>query len=236
MPPPSSPPAHRRPLHFNALAQDWAAPPSKDDAHPPDSVRFHQRFPGYAATPLVRLPAAVAREAGVGAVLVKNESDRCGLPAFKILGASWGTYRAVTQRLDLPLGTTLDAIHQALSASPLTLYAATDGNHGRAVARMATLFGIAAEIHVPYCMKADIIDLIRQEGGNVIVSKRDYDAAVQEAFVASQHSQGLYIQDCSFGDYTEVPQVSSATSSLTLSCLFNIPPTVDCRWLRDHAA
>ncbi|KAJ4165474.1 hypothetical protein LMH87_007106 [Akanthomyces muscarius] len=200
MPPPSSP--HRRPLHFNAFAEDWVAPPSKDL---PDIVRFHQRFPGYSPTALVGLPA-VAQDAGVGAVYIKNESDRCGLPAFKILGASWGTYRAVTKRLDLPLSTTFDAIHQALSASPLTLYAATDGNHGRAVARMAALFGIAAEVHVPCCMKSDIIKLIRQEGGKVVVSRRDYDAAVQEAFVASQHSQGLYIQDCAFGDYTEVPQ------------------------------
>ncbi|EJP65043.1 acetylornithine deacetylase [Beauveria bassiana ARSEF 2860] len=200
---PSSPSPHRRPLHFNALAKDWAAPPNKDL---PSIVQFHQRFPGYEPTPLVSLPS-LAREAGVGAVYVKNESDRCGLPAFKILGASWGTYRAVTKRLGLPLDTALEAIRDALSAaSPLTLYAATDGNHGRAVARMARLLGVAAEIHVPFCMKQDIIDLIRQQGGNVTVSRQGYDAAVQEAFAAAQHPQGLFIQDCSFGDYTQVPQ------------------------------
>lgn len=192
------------------------APPSQ---HLPDVVRFHQRFPGYAPTALVGLPA-LARDAGVGAVYVKNESDRCGLPAFKILGASWGTYRAVTKRLDLPLGTTLDALHQALSASPLTLHAATDGNHGRAVARMAALFGITAEIYVPCCMRTDIIELIRQEGAKVVVSKRGYDAAVQEAFAASQHSQGLYIQDCAFGDYTQVPRVSSCQPRLSTLVAF----------------
>ncbi|EGX94586.1 acetylornithine deacetylase [Cordyceps militaris CM01] len=197
---PSSP--HRRPLHFNPRAKHWFAPPNQDL---PDIARFHQRFPGYAPTALVSLPS-VARAAGVGAVYVKNEADRCGLPAFKILGASWGTYRAVTARLELPLSTTFDAIQQALANSPLTLYAATDGNHGRAVARMAALFGIAAEIHVPYCMKEEVVNLIREEGANVIVSKRDYDVAMQEAFVASQHPQGLLIQDCSFAGYTQVPQ------------------------------
>ncbi|XWW94939.1 hypothetical protein V2A60_002889 [Cordyceps javanica] len=204
---------HRRPLYFNPVAatKDWAAPPNQDL---PDIARFHQRFPGYRPTPLVSLPS-VARDAGIGAVHVKNESDRCGLPAFKILGASWGTYRAVASRLRLPPAAapaTLAALRQALASSssssspPLTLYAATDGNHGRAVARMASLLGVAAEIHVPCCMKHETIDLIRQEGARVVVSTRDYDAAMQEAFAASQHSQGLLIQDCSFGDYTEVPQ------------------------------
>ncbi|KAJ6785214.1 hypothetical protein PWT90_02948 [Aphanocladium album] len=192
----------RRPLHFNSIATDWVAPQNRDLAA---IVEFHRRFPEYEPTALVSLPA-IAQEAGVGAVYIKNESNRCGLPAFKILGASWGTYRAITKRLGLPLNTTFDAIQQALSSSTLTLYAATDGNHGRAIARMARLFGISAEIHVPYCMKEDIINFIRQEGGKVIVSKRGYDDAVQEAFVASQHPQGLFIQDCSFGNYTEVPQ------------------------------
>lgn len=208
---PSSP--QRRPLHFNPIAKDWVAPQNRDL---PTIAEFHQRFPGYQPTPLVSLPS-IAQEVGVGAVYIKNESNRCGLPAFKILGASWGTYRAVTQRLDLPLNTTFDAIHQALSSSSLTLYAATDGNHGRAIARMARLFGIAAEIHVPYCMKEDIINFIRQEGGNVIVSKRGYDAAVQEAYAASKHPHGLFIQDCSLDDYTEVPQVTEISSFTNLA-------------------
>ena len=45
-------------------------------------------MPGYRPTPLVELPE-LAAELGVAAVLVKNESKRLGLPAFKILGASW---------------------------------------------------------------------------------------------------------------------------------------------------
>lgn len=194
--------SHRRPLHFNPIANDYIAPPNKD-LH--DIVTFHQAFPGYAPTPLVSLPS-IAHQTGLAAVYLKNESNRCGLPAFKILGASWGTYRAITQRLDLPLNTTLNAIQQLLSASPLTLYAATDGNHGRAVARMASLFGVAAEIHVPSSMHQDVVQLIADEGANIVVSKNGYDDAVKEAFAASQHSQGLYIQDFSFGDYTQVPQ------------------------------
>ncbi|OAA69158.1 acetylornithine deacetylase [Cordyceps fumosorosea ARSEF 2679] len=216
----SSSSPHRRPLHFNAAAAAItassavtaaAAPPSRG---PPSSSssdlvrRFHQRIlPGYAPTALVGLPS-VAAAIGVGAVHLKHEADRCGLPAFKILGASWGVHRAVTARLGLPPDASVDVVKQALSAasSGLTLYAATDGNHGRAVARMALLLGITAEIHVPCCMREDTRDLIRSEGARVVLSKGDYDTAVQEAFAASQHSNGLCIQDCSFGDYTKVPQ------------------------------
>jgi diaminopropionate ammonia-lyase len=69
---------------------------------------FHRQLPGYAPTPLVEAPA-LAKEVGVGRVLVKDESNRMGLPAFKILGASWATYRALLEHLDLPLGTTSPA-------------------------------------------------------------------------------------------------------------------------------
>src|SRR5215208_7609617 len=61
-------------------------------------LRFHRRLPGYEETPLVGAPG-LADAMGVGNVLVKDESGRLGLPAFKILGASWATYRALQERL-----------------------------------------------------------------------------------------------------------------------------------------
>src|SRR4051812_44311881 len=55
--------------------------------------QFHRRLPGYAPTPLIDAPE-IAEMLGVRQVLLKNESSRFGLPAFKILGASWAVYRA----------------------------------------------------------------------------------------------------------------------------------------------
>ena len=40
----------------------------------------------------------LAAELGVGRVFVKEESQRFGLPAFKILGASYAVSRALSQR------------------------------------------------------------------------------------------------------------------------------------------
>ena len=64
-------------------ALDWDAPADGGGARD-----FHRSLPGYAVTPLVELPS-LAAELGVARVLVKDESSRLGLPAFKILGASW---------------------------------------------------------------------------------------------------------------------------------------------------
>ena len=84
--------------------------------------------------------------------MVKNETSRFGLPSFKVLGASWATYAALRERLgpiaDGPL--TQESMQSwASPARPLTLVAATDGNHGRAVARVARWFGLGARIFLP---------------------------------------------------------------------------------------
>jgi len=66
-------------------------------------LRFHRLLPGYVETPLVDAPK-LASALGVGKVFVKDESSRLGLPAFKILGASWAVYRAVEERLGESFG------------------------------------------------------------------------------------------------------------------------------------
>ena len=104
---------------------------------------FHRELPGYAVTPLVEAPA-LAAELGLDALWVKVESSRLALPSFKILGASWAVSRLLVDRFGtLPDPPTLDDLRVALATDdPITFVAATDGNHGRAVARMARLLGL----------------------------------------------------------------------------------------------
>ena len=107
---------------------------------------FHSSMPGYRPTPLVDLPA-VATELAVGAVLVKDESERLGLPAFKILGASWAVNCALSKQGGYAEpATNLADLRSRIGNAPVTLVTATDGNHGRAVARMAHHLGLAARI------------------------------------------------------------------------------------------
>ncbi|MEO7554975.1 MAG: pyridoxal-phosphate dependent enzyme, partial [Acidimicrobiales bacterium] len=99
----------------------------------PSPLAFHRRLPGYEATPLVAAPA-LAQELGLDRLWVKVESCRLQLPSFKMLGASWATYRALWARLGAePQWSSLTELRAALAPlGPLTLAAATDGNHGRA--------------------------------------------------------------------------------------------------------
>ncbi|KAF5602242.1 diaminopropionate ammonia-lyase [Fusarium pseudocircinatum] len=187
----------RRHVHFNSKAKSWTSPE-------PDSTeaidRFHQSLPNYEPTPLVSLDS-LAKEIGVGAVHVKDETSRFGLPAFKILGASWGAFRSITEKFGLPLDSDIDTVREAAKSHQLTLYAATEGNHGRAVARMSAIFDISAEIHVPASMHPSTVSLIESEGAKVVMSKGRYEDAMLEAEAASKHDKGIMVQDHAFGDY-----------------------------------
>jgi diaminopropionate ammonia-lyase len=174
---------------------------------PTDAPRaFHQRLPGYAVTPLVRAPA-LAAELGVGAVWVKDESSRLGLPSFKILGASWATYCVLVDRLGhQPEWRDLDDLRGALRPlGDLTLVAATDGNHGRAVARVARLLGYAAHILVPAGTADARVDAIAGEGAHVTVVDGTYDdAVIASAELASENV--LVVSDTSWTGYVDVPR------------------------------
>ena len=168
--------------YSSPTARDWTGPFVPSDAH-----AFHRSLPGYAPTPLVPVPE-VATELGVGRVLVKDESSRLGLPAFKVLGASWACRQVLEQRPGVKLVT------------------ATDGNHGRAVARMADHFGVEATVFVPNLMLRETAARIAEEGAKVVWVDGDYDAAVRRAaeFADEQPDRAL-VQDTAWDGYERVP-------------------------------
>ena len=168
---------------------------------------FHRRLPGYAPTPLRDMPT-LAAEAGVRRVLVKDESSRMGLPAFKILGASWATYRVLCERLGgEPEWATLDDLAAVVAErlGPLRLVAATDGNHGRAVARMARLLGLRSTIVVPDGTAEARIGAITSEGAEVVVSPGTYDDAVTLS-AGMAGDRDLVISDTSWPGYEDPPR------------------------------
>ena len=166
---------------------------------------FHKRLPGYQETSLVPLPD-LAKELGVKAVFVKDESSRLGLPAFKILGASWGTFRAIAEQEGLPLDADLEEVSDAAKHSGTVLFAATEGNHGRAVARMGKILGIPVHIFMSRFSDRETCRKIESEGANVTVTSGDYDDAVATAFAESRKvPTGLLIQDNAFEGYEQIP-------------------------------
>lgn len=187
-------------VNRNVAAVLGADPPSREP------MAFHRRLPGYAPTPLRDAPG-IARDLGLDRLWVKDESERLGLPAFKILGASWAVYRALRQAMpNLGDGGTLDDLARRLQPlKPQTLSCATDGNHGRAVARMARLLGLGAHVFVPADMAPARQAAIAGEGARVTVVDGTYDDAVARA-AAEAGGRTLVISDTSWPGYEDVPR------------------------------
>jgi diaminopropionate ammonia-lyase len=172
------------------LNRHWIPSGSVEPRETEEVRRFHESMPDYTVTPLIPLPS-VAAALGVRTVLLKDESLRLGLPAFKMLGASWAVHRA--------LGSTV--------RDGRRLVTATDGNHGRAVARMAKLLGLPATIVVPVGVSERAIALIRDEGADVRVIDVPYDEAVRQAAkLAEADPDALLVQDTSWPGYEDVPR------------------------------
>jgi diaminopropionate ammonia-lyase len=156
----------------------------------PDGARaFHRSLPGFAATPLTEIPV-LAAELGVGRVFVKDESARLGLPAFKVLGASWAVHRALASRT---------------APGPVTLVTATDGNHGRAVAWVARLLGQRASVFVPDGVHPAAVAAIAAEGAEITHVTGDYDEAVRQAAAAAAGPEAILIQDTAWPGYEQIP-------------------------------
>ncbi len=163
---------------------DWTCEPVSTTVR-----NFHRSLAGYAPTPLIDLPT-LARELDVGQVLAKVESNRLGLPAFKALGASWAVHRV---------------LKQAAEGQSLTIVAATDGNHGRAVARFARLLGHPSAIYIPAGVHAVAIQTIADEGAAVTVVNGSYDEAVALAARAAEALGAVLVQDTAWPGYEEIP-------------------------------
>jgi len=175
-------------------------------------IDFHRRLPGYAESPLVEAPR-LAEMLGVAKVFVKDETSRFGLPSFKILGASWATYAALRERLGPPADgpLTYDGLQSwAAPLRPLTLLAATDGNHGRAVARVARWLGLEARIFIPNFVSPGRRQAIEAEGATLMVIDGVYDASVDAARDAAGGAGTLLISDTARSATDVVPRLVTA--------------------------
>lgn len=183
-------------------ARAWTCPA-------PDSAaqEFHRQLPGYAPTPLAESPE-LAAELGIGRLFVKDESARFDLRAFKFLGASWAGFLAVSRRSGYAGAANLEGLRAHLDGrnSGLSLVTATDGNHGRAVARTARLLGLPARVYVPKDSPPVVIDRIAAERAQVIPVDASYDGTVAAARAdAGADGGAVLVQDTAWPGYEEIP-------------------------------
>ena len=152
-----------------------------------DVLAFHRALPGYAPTLLRPLPQE-ARALGLGELWLKDENGRFGLPAFKIAGASWALERLIAGRPGLT-----------------SVWAASEGNHGRAVARAAAQRGLAARIFLPQATAAPRELAIASEGAEVVRVAGLYEDAVAAAAGAAEVPGAAVLADVAYDDDDPVP-------------------------------
>ena len=167
---------------------------------------FHQKLHGYRPTPFLSLHH-LATKFHLDEIMLKDEGSRLGLPAFKILGASWAVFQALRQHLKVAVNeiVSLQDIGKFVGERhSLKLVCATDGNHGRAVARVGRMLGIPSRIHVPAGITEQRMEAIEAEGG-IVVMGGTYDESLVRA-KNDAASGGLLIQDTAWEGFEQIPQ------------------------------
>ncbi|MGE5342664.1 MAG: diaminopropionate ammonia-lyase [Candidatus Omnitrophota bacterium] len=177
-----------------------------------DMLDFHRSLDGYAPTPLVSVPR-LAAQLGVGELVVKDESHRFGIKAFKALGASYAIYRFLKSQWETRVGHSTaftpgsfqdPAVLSALGS--FTFCAATDGNHGRAVAWTAKKLNQRAVIYMPADTTQARIAAIEGEGADVILVSGTFDDCVDRCAADAARNGWYAISDTAYPGYTEIPK------------------------------
>lgn len=175
-----------------------------------DKVRaFHRSFPQYAPTPLISQKNA-AGAMGLGGLLVKDESYRFGLNAFKVLGGSYAMGSEIAERIGREIDKTdyayLTGERLKEEFGQATFFTATDGNHGRGVAWSARVMGQKAVVLMPKGTVKSRFDNIAKEGAQVSIEDANYDECVRRACaLAGQQERGFVVQDTAWEGYERVP-------------------------------
>jgi diaminopropionate ammonia-lyase len=152
---------------------------------------FFAARPHRQPTPLRDLPA-LAQALGIGRLMVKDETGRFGLNAFKLLGASFAIETLQAEGA-LPPGA--------------TVVCASEGNHGRAVARAAREAGCQARVYMAADAAQARVDAIAGEGAAVVRVDGSYDDAVRKVSADAATHGWTVVSDTSWDGYERIPRL-----------------------------
>ena len=168
--------------------------------------QFHRSLPEYQPTPLIRL-SNLAERIGLTDILVKDESQRFELKAFKMLGASYAIANQLGQSIEIAEEQfSFNAISARQSEyQNLKFATATDGNHGRAVAWCTKLFGCDAFVFMPKGSSIYRLEAIRKYAKEANITELNYDDTVAQVEDYSKKNDWILLQDTAWPGYEEIP-------------------------------
>lgn len=165
---------------------------------------FHRQIYGYKPTPLVSLPL-LAEKLGVKSILVKDESHRFGLNAFKVLGGSYALGSLLAEYLNADIKEIDLKTVSAKLDKPLVFTTATAGNHGTGVAWAAREMGQKAVVYMPKGSSLVSAERIRGLGAECIITDVNYDDTVRLASKAAEENSWILVQDTAWDGYEKIP-------------------------------
>ncbi len=147
------------------------------------------RCPVASETPLVEAEA-IAVEAGVAQVWVKDERGRMGLGSFKALGAAYVIACDAAEGL----------------AAEQTYVAASAGNHGLSVAAGSAAFGARAVIFIARTVPDSFAARLAAQGAEVRREGETYEQAMEAAEAAARDNGWTLLSDSSWPGYVTHPR------------------------------
>jgi diaminopropionate ammonia-lyase len=174
----------------NPLAAPEGCPGFFSDEDYAGVARFFSAHPEIQPTPLKRLPG-LAKQLGLREILVKDESQRLGLGAFKGAGAAYAIDRVLSRRSpdDEP-----------------AIVCASAGNHGRAVAHVGGKRGLAVTVYMSAATADAPRRAIEREGARVVLVDGTYDDAVNRAKADAEATGALVVSDTAWPGYEDIPR------------------------------
>ena len=146
---------------------------------------------------------------GLSQVLIKDESFRFGLNAFKGLGGSYAIAKYLCEQANIPVDENAFARLRSLEIrkklGQRTFITATDGNHGRGVAWAAKLLGHRAVVYMPEGTTTERFENIQALGAEVQILPCNYDDAVRAAADMAAKNNWVLIQDTAWAGYEAIP-------------------------------
>src|SRR5699024_6928404 len=116
-------------------------------------------------------------------ILMKDESVRFGLQAFKVMGGIYAIGKYISKQLGKDLKDLSFAELQSSEVKEqlgeITFISATDGNHGRGVAWAARELGQKSVIYLPKGSTEERLQAIQNDGAHAEITDLNYDDTVR---------------------------------------------------------
>lgn len=175
----------------------------------PDFARalsYFQAQDNYAVSPLH------TKEVNGQTVLVKDETQRMGLGAFKALGGPYAIARYIAdqwqaQHKELLTPARMQDADVKAFASGMTFVCASAGNHGLGVARGARDVGAKARIFLAHTVPQGFGARLESFGAEVVWAGDNYSQSVEAAVQNAADTGATLLADGTWEGYTELPKL-----------------------------